>query len=123
VAVLLGTVLPLTLPLPGRAACRHGPATLRCAARRAHVRVGVGYTYQPEKPDEAALVTREFDALTLEGELLWSVVHPEATRWNFAPADRAVAWAARPRTLRHRHPFRVGPNRLREYARVGQSDR
>ena len=94
-ALLLGALLSLALPLPGRAACRHGAATLRCAGRRARVRVGVGYTYQPEKPDEAALVTREFDALTLEGELLWSVVHPEATRWNFAPADRAVAWAAR----------------------------
>ena len=94
-ALLLGTLLSLAPPPPSRAACRHGAATLRCAARRARVRVGVGYTYQPEKPDEAALVTREFDALTLEGELLWSVVHPEATRWNFAPADRAVAWAAR----------------------------
>jgi endo-1,4-beta-xylanase len=93
-ALLLGTLLPLAAPLPARTACRHGTATLRCAARRARVRIGVGYTYQPDKPDEAALVTREFDALTLEGELLWSVVHPEASRWNFAPADRAVAWAA-----------------------------
>jgi endo-1,4-beta-xylanase len=93
--VALGAVLLLSAPLSAPAACGRGTATLRCAARRAHVRVGVGYTYQPEKPDEAALVTREFDALTLENELLWSVVHPEATRWNFAPADHAIAWATR----------------------------
>jgi endo-1,4-beta-xylanase len=95
VALVLGILVPLALSLPSRAACRLGVSTLRCAARHAHVRVGVGYTYRPDRPAEVALVAREFEALTLESELLWSVVHPAPHQWNFAPADRAVAWAAR----------------------------
>jgi endo-1,4-beta-xylanase len=43
------------------------------------------------------LAAREFDSVTLEGSLVWRVVHPAPGRWDFSGADRTVAWARRKR--------------------------
>jgi endo-1,4-beta-xylanase len=73
--------------------CRVRPVTLRCAAERAGVRVGVGREAGDRADDR--LAARQFDAMTLEGSLLWSVVHPAKRRWDFSGADRSIAWARR----------------------------
>jgi endo-1,4-beta-xylanase len=45
-----------------------------------------------EDPHVAALVPRHFDSLTTENELKWERVHPDPDRYDFGPADRAVAF-------------------------------
>jgi endo-1,4-beta-xylanase len=100
-AVLVGLLLAVGLALSGRASagvvgphgCRGGSATLRCAARRAGVRVGVGR--EAGDAIEDRLAAREFNAVTLEGSLVWSTVHPARDRWDFRAADRSIAWARR----------------------------
>jgi len=46
-----------------------------------------------EDPYVEALVPRNFNSITLENELKWERVHPEPDRYDFEPADRAVAFA------------------------------
>ncbi|MBK7975391.1 MAG: endo-1,4-beta-xylanase [Deltaproteobacteria bacterium] len=69
-----------------------GACTLAEAGRAAGIAIGVAAA--PGDPDVEALVTREFGALSLEGELLWKIVHPSRERWDFEAADRTLAWAA-----------------------------
>jgi endo-1,4-beta-xylanase len=45
-----------------------------------------------QDPHVAALVPSNFDSLTPENELKWERVHPEPDRYDFVPADRAVAY-------------------------------
>lgn len=65
--------------------------TLRELGARVGVRVGVAAAPTDEASD--ALLLREFDALSLEGELLWSEVHPEPDRFRFDAADRTLGFA------------------------------
>jgi endo-1,4-beta-xylanase len=44
-----------------------------------------------QDPHVEALVPRHFSSLTTENELKWERVHPEPDRYDFSPADRAVA--------------------------------
>jgi endo-1,4-beta-xylanase len=78
---------------PHARACHESSASLRCAARRAGIRIGVGR--EAGDPAEDALTAREFNSMTLEGSLVWSVVHPAPGRWDFSGADRSIAWARR----------------------------
>jgi len=73
--------------------CRGDTSTLRCAARGARVTVGVGI--EAGDPEAEGVAAQEFDAITTQGSMLWSVIHPERERWDFAGADRTVAWAQR----------------------------
>jgi endo-1,4-beta-xylanase len=93
VAVLAAAVAAPPAAQASRASCRSKPVTLRCAAERAGVRVGVGR--EVSNRSENLLTARQFNAMTLEGSLLWSVVHPEPRRWEFSGADRSIAWARR----------------------------
>ena len=79
--------------VPTSAPCHGSSTALRCAARQAGIRVGVGR--EAGDPAEDGLTAREFDAMTLEGSLLWSIVHPAPDRWDFGGADRSIAWARR----------------------------
>ena len=45
-----------------------------------------------QDPHVEALVPRHFNSLTTENELKWERVHPEPDRYDFGPADRAVAF-------------------------------
>jgi endo-1,4-beta-xylanase len=56
------------------------------------VALGAGQTTGHD-PKVEALVPRHFSSLTPENELKWERVHPEPDRYDFAPADRAVAFA------------------------------
>ena len=90
-AVLAAGVAAQTPAAQGVTSCRARPISLRCAADRAGVRVGVGREVGNRAEDR--LSAHEFNALTLEGSLLWSVVHPAPRRWDFEAADRSIAWA------------------------------
>jgi endo-1,4-beta-xylanase len=75
------------------ASCSVRPITLRCAAERADVRVGVGR--EAGNLAEDRLTAHQFNAMTLENSLVWSVVHPAPRRWDFSRADRSIKWAKR----------------------------
>ncbi len=96
-AALAAALLPGLLAAPAQAlstpSCRERPVSLRCAAARAGIRVGVGHEVGDRAEDR--LAAHEFDAMSLEGSLLWSVVHPSPDRWDFTGADRSIAWARR----------------------------
>jgi endo-1,4-beta-xylanase len=100
VALLVGIVAgaaaaPADAATAAPRSCHKSRATLRCAARYAGLRVGVGHEAGVRADDR--LAAREFDSVTLEGSLLWNVVHPAPGRWDFSGADRTVAWARRNR--------------------------
>ena len=84
-----------TVAKPAPRSCHESRATLRCAARHADLRVGVGHEAGVRADDR--LVARQFDSVTLENSLQWRVVHPAPGRWDFSGADRTIAWARRNR--------------------------
>lgn len=43
-------------------------------------------------PNAAAIVQRHFSAITAENVMKWAPIHPEPNRYDFAPADRFVAF-------------------------------
>ncbi len=45
-----------------------------------------------KEPAASELAAREFNAITPENCLKWAEVHPEPDEYDFAPADRYVAW-------------------------------
>jgi endo-1,4-beta-xylanase len=98
VAALCLACIALALTSAGTApassnGCGLRPVPLRCFAERAGIRIGVGR--EAGNPADDRVAAREFDAMTLEGSLVWSVVHPEPGRWDFSRADRSIAWAER----------------------------
>jgi len=44
------------------------------------------------EPEAIALVEKQFNSITPENILKWEEVHPEPNKYNFAPADRYVAF-------------------------------
>jgi endo-1,4-beta-xylanase len=48
-----------------------------------------------QDPHVEALVPRHFNSITTENELKWERVHPEPGRYDFGPADQAIAFAER----------------------------
>jgi endo-1,4-beta-xylanase len=93
---LLAALIAIAASPPAHAAsgsCRDRPATLRCAAKHAGVHIGVGR--EAGDPAEDRLTAHQFDAMTLEGSLLWSSVHLAPGRWDFSRADRSIGWAKR----------------------------
>ena len=44
------------------------------------------------EPEAITLVEKHFDSITPENILKWEEVHPEPNRYNFAAADRYVAF-------------------------------
>jgi endo-1,4-beta-xylanase len=71
-----------------------GGCSLRDAAELADVIVGAAVA--PERlddPDYARTVAEEFTSLTPENHMKWPLVHPTPDEWDFAGADRLVAFA------------------------------
>lgn len=67
---------------------------LRILAERAGIKIGAAVA--PECLDETAYAEtlgREFNQLVPENQLKWEHVHPTEDGYNFAPADRIVAFA------------------------------
>ncbi len=80
------------LPPPRPAAAEPAPVTLREAFRGIfHLGVAVSQSqFSGRNVADAAVIVREFDALSPENVLKWESVHPGVTRYNFAPADQYV---------------------------------
>jgi endo-1,4-beta-xylanase len=89
----LVTLVTLLLLVAAAATPAAGAETLRQAAARAGVLVGVGR--EPGDPADDRLAVRAFDAMTLETSLIWNIVEPAPGRWDFRRADRSIAFARR----------------------------
>ena len=60
----------------------------------------VGAALAPKQFEEldvanAALVKREFNTISPENVLKWVIVHPQPNQYDFAPADKYVAFGER----------------------------
>jgi endo-1,4-beta-xylanase len=92
------------------AACSRATAPASAATARApqgqglkdafHSAFLVGAAIAPKQFEEqdaanTALVKREFNTISPENVLKWVVVHPQPDRYDFAPADRYVAFGER----------------------------
>jgi endo-1,4-beta-xylanase len=84
---------------PASATAARGPQGqgLKDAFRSAFL---VGAALAPKQFEEqdaanAALVKREFNTISPENVLKWVVVHPQPDRYDFAPADKYVAFGER----------------------------
>lgn len=69
--------------------------TLRSLAQAAGIRFGTAVDVEALNTDPAyaSLLAREFDLLTPENAMKFSVVHPERGRFDFAQADALLAFA------------------------------
>jgi endo-1,4-beta-xylanase len=70
--------------------------TLGEVATSAGVRAGAGGAVGhlvADDPDYAAAIVRHFNALTPNAELKWQATQPRRDAWDFADADRLVAFA------------------------------
>ena len=70
---------------------------LKDAAAKRGIRFGAAVQsgYIANEPAFATTLTREFNMVEPEYEMLWSTVHPSQARYNFTGADAIVAFAAR----------------------------
>ncbi len=70
------------------------PESLRNSASRAGVLVGTAVrSYALSEPDYSATLSQEFNMVEPEDELKWWIVRANSDRFDFAPADRIVAFA------------------------------
>ncbi len=91
ITVLMGLVLGSSLAGTPVAAAEPGLKDAAPPGMLVGVALGRDQT-TGQDPHVEALVPRQFDSLTLENELKWERVHPEPDRYDFGPADRAVAF-------------------------------
>lgn len=75
------------------------PNTLREHATRSDLLVGtaVDVAALEQEADYRRVLTAQFNAVTPENEMKWSVIHPEPDRYDFTAADRLVAFAGKHR--------------------------
>lgn len=56
-----------------------------------YIGTAIGITKMQEMPpDYADLITREFNAITMENNMKWELIHPEEERWDWELADKFV---------------------------------
>jgi endo-1,4-beta-xylanase len=87
-------VLGVVAVLPGDAATA-GDTGLRAAARGTGVKIGtaVDLTALADDAPYAAAVGAEFNSVTPENAMKWAEVEPQQGVYNWAPADRLIAFA------------------------------
>ncbi|MCE5327495.1 MAG: endo-1,4-beta-xylanase [Planctomycetaceae bacterium] len=80
------------------------PITLRAAAERRGLLVGAA-TMSGTLKDlrHAETLAREFNLVTPENEMKWAFIRPTRQTWNFAGADRLVAFAEKHKLAIHGH--------------------
>jgi endo-1,4-beta-xylanase len=49
-----------------------------------------GPNMQASRPDYLALLAREFNAITMENNMKWGVIHPDENTWNWGIPDKFV---------------------------------
>lgn len=78
--------------------------TLRAAAERRGVQVGAAtMSGSLADPRHAATLAGEFNLVTPENEMKWTFIRPKRESWNFAGADRVVAFAEKHGMAVHGH--------------------
>lgn len=68
-------------------------ATLKNAVHNRFLIGAAVMSHTLDIPEEAALLSRQFNCLTSENDLKPQHIHPEPDKFNFAPGDRLVAFA------------------------------
>lgn len=72
------------------------PASLRTAGQSAGLLVGAAVFPEGLKEERySETLAREFNFITPENVTKWEIIQPAASRWNYAPADELVAFAAK----------------------------
>src|SRR4051794_28720930 len=90
-SILLVGVLALTMF--GVTACQQSGGLRNLASARGML---IGAAARNDLLSDATYsgtLAREFNVTTPETEMKWDILHPTATTYNFAPADRVVAFA------------------------------
>ena len=105
--------------LLGFVGCARPPA-LRDLAEKRGLWVGAAVAEGPLASDEdyAALLMREFNALTPENAMKFETVHPEPGRYDFSKADAIVAFAKKHNMVVRGHTL-VWDNQLPGWVREG----
>jgi endo-1,4-beta-xylanase len=85
--------------------CCHGMA-LKKAARGTGAHIGTAVPIRLLDDSRAVdILTREFNSITPENEMMWWFVHPAPGVWNFGPLDRIVAFAQQHNMVVEGHAF------------------
>ena len=66
------------------------PCTLQAAGKSDGLIIGTALKFGPARE---AIEVREFSGVTAENEFLWSSIHPDPARYDFAGSDKVVAFA------------------------------
>ncbi len=92
-ALALSLVVVALSPSPSPGAATS--TSLRQLARRQHIRVGtaIGVPQLDTDPEHLTVAAREYSSVTPENAMKWDQIHPERDRYDFAAADRTVAFA------------------------------
>jgi endo-1,4-beta-xylanase len=100
-------ILPLTLAVCAlTATAQNVPTTLKDAFKNDFL-IGAALNqsqFEGESPHEAEIVTTQFNTISPENVLKWESVHPLPGQFNFAEADRYVAFGEK------NHMFIIGHN-------------
>lgn len=100
----IALILTGALALPMAPAAGGTNLTLRSAAEGRGVLVGAATMSGTLKDQRHAdTLVREFNILTPENEMKWAAIRPTREAWNFAGADRLVAFAQEHKLAIHGH--------------------
>lgn len=86
------------LLLVGASAVSADPGAALKDAFESHFQIGAALNashFAEPNPARAELVTRQFNTITAENVMKWQPIHPQPGRYNFAAADRFVAFGER----------------------------
>jgi endo-1,4-beta-xylanase len=87
-------VITQKLPVPTPTPTINPRPPLRSLAERHGIQVGVAVARGwLQDPDYAALLLREFNAVTPENAMKWDTIHPEPNRYDFSQGDAIVEFA------------------------------
>jgi endo-1,4-beta-xylanase len=90
----MSSKIAILLPLLATVVVHAQPATLKDAFRGIfHVGVALNQsTFEETDARDAAIAAAQFDSISPENALKWQPIHPQLDTYNFAPADRYVAF-------------------------------
>lgn len=115
---------PFSFPTPAPATGTPvRPNTLRALAEKRGRWIGsVAGGDEWKDPELAALLTSEFNLLSIGNYMKWELIHPERERYDFAPADRVVRFAHENNMQIYAHVL-VWENQLPDWLRQGNYTR
>ena len=102
-ALSLGVAIVAVSPPSSPGAATAAP--LRKLAHRHHIKLGtaIGLPALDTDPEHLTVAAREYSSVTPENAMKWEQIHPERDRYDFAAADRTVAFARANRMMVRGH--------------------